>query len=47
MGFGELECLEIWVISKGKVLGGRERMKVQEVKYLTQTDAEGTQTEQA
>lgn len=31
MGFGELECLGIWVISKGKVLGGRERMKVQEV----------------
>ena len=37
VGFGELKCLGIWVISKGKVLGGRERMKVQEVN----TDPDG------
>lgn len=47
-GLGHLFCgvWGTWVLRDlghfwGKVLGGRERMKVQEVKYLTQTDTEG------
>lgn len=41
VGLGDAECLETWVISKGRVSRGRERMKGQEMKHWTQGGQRG------